>query len=270
MLSPFRNAVTAITVFAIGGPLGAQQLTPAGSGVSIDRVVVENGLAPTVRYFVTGGSPRLQALVRRLEWVENELSVVEQLQMLKLDTVVNERQLAAFRTTQLTNPYYPPGFVPLSVGTGVGGDAESSLQRALTGQLACEATPETALQMIAYLEQIQTELDAELKALPPQEKEAAQAPIDALRPRVAALSGFDLPLPQPQPVLPRIPGQTVPQQVMTTRNPVAATQTEVEWGQRWWPAEILQAKGNQYLVHYTGFGASWDEWVGKDRIRSRQ
>jgi hypothetical protein len=154
--------------------------------VTIDRLVVDNGPAHTVKYFVKGGSPRLQALVRRVEWAENELSVVEQLQALKLDTVVNDRRVAAFRTTQLTNPYAAPGFIP-PVATYNGGYGESPLQRSLDYQLADEATPQAALQLIGFLEQTQTELDAELKALPPQEQKAVQGPIDALRPRVAAV-----------------------------------------------------------------------------------
>jgi hypothetical protein len=48
---------------------------------------------------------------------------------------------------------------------------------------------------------------------------------------------------------------------------MAFKQIDVEWGQTWWPAEILQVKGDKYLIHYTGFAASWNEWVGKDRIR---
>src|SRR5262249_50924734 len=154
MLSSFRSAVILTVIFAVCSPAWAQQLAPAGSGVTINKTVIDNGLAHTVKYFVTGGSPQLQAVVRRVEWAENELSVIEQLQLLKLDTVVNERQIAAFRTAQLTNPYYPPGFIPISVGTGIGGDAESTLQRALSRQLACEATPQAALQMIGFLEQM--------------------------------------------------------------------------------------------------------------------
>src|SRR5262249_30954967 len=135
MLSPFRFAGIIIVIFAVCGPARAQAIAPAGSGVKIDKIVIDNGLAHTVKYFVTGGSPRLQALVRRVEWAENELSVVEQLQGLKLDTVVNERQVAAFRTAQLTNPCYPLGFIPPSLATGKGGAGGSPLQRALKGQL---------------------------------------------------------------------------------------------------------------------------------------
>ena len=202
MPSPFRLAGIMTVLFAVCGLARAQEMAPAGSGVSINKMVVDSGSAHTVKYYVKGGSPRLQALVRRVEWVENELSVIEQLQRLKLDTVVNERRVAAVRTEQLTNPYSTPGFLPPPVATSGGGNGASTLQRALTGQLAYEATPEAALQMIGYLEQLQTDLDKELKALPPQEKKAAQGPIDALRPRVAALTRLDGPPPPPQPVVP--------------------------------------------------------------------
>jgi hypothetical protein len=278
MQSPFRFAGIITVILAVCSLARAQEIAPAGSGVSIHKVAVDNGLAHTVKYFVTGGSPRLQALVRRVEWAENELSVIEQLQMLKLDTVVNERRVAAFRTSQLTNPAYPPGFIPPSIVTDNGGNGESCLQRALTGQLAYEATPEAALQMIGFLEQLQTELDAQLKALPPQEKKAAEGPIDALRPRLAALprAGVSSPRPQldvtPPLVTPQVslPSQAVPQQLPMPLDPIAFKQIEVEWGQTWWPGEILRVEGDKYLIHYTGFAASWDEWVRKDRIRSRQ
>ena len=276
MLSPVRFAGIITVIFAVCGPARAQELAPPGSDVSIHKLVIEDGSSHTVKYTVQGGSPRLQALVRRVEWAENELSVIEQLQQLKLDTVVNERRVAAFRTAQLTNPYYPPGFTPRSIATNYGGDGASSLQRALKGQLAYEATPEAALQLIGFLEDVQTQLDVELKALPPQEQQAAQGPIDALRPRVAALPRCDVPPPRPQPVVlqqVRFPAQAVPQQLPMPLNPVAfqqrvrQNQVEVEWHGTWWAAEVVQTNGDRYYVHYTGWDNSWDEWVGPDRIR---
>src|SRR5207245_1517077 len=75
MLSPFRFAGIITVIFAVCGPARGQAIAPAGSGVTIDKVDVYNGLAHTVKYYVKGGSPRLQALVRRVEWAENELSV---------------------------------------------------------------------------------------------------------------------------------------------------------------------------------------------------
>jgi hypothetical protein len=230
MLSPVRFAGIITVICAVCGPARAQQIAPAGSGVTIDRVVVDNGSAHTVKYFVKGGSPRLQALVRRVEWTENELSVVEQLQLLKLDTVVNERRVAAVRTAQLTNPYFPPDFIPLNNGC----DVASPLQKALTGQLAFESTPQAALQLIDFLEQQQTALDKELKALAPQEKKAAEGPVDALRPRLAALARSDLPPPAVPPKAPvagpvagpqvRFPAQAVPQQLPMPLEQVAFQQ----------------------------------------------
>jgi hypothetical protein len=264
MQSTFRFAGIIIVLFAVGGPARAQELAPAGSGVSIHKMVIDNGRAQTVKYIVTGGSPRLQALVRRIEWTENELSVVEQLQGLKLDTVVNERRVAAFRTTQLTNPFYPPGFLPPPLATGNGGNGASPLQRALGRQLASEATPAAALQLIGFLEQVQTQLDAELKALPPQEKKAAQDPIDALRPRVAALSRCDVPPPQPQPV---VPGRRLQGGPPAPAPAGAQAAVEVAWGGSWYAAEVLWVSGGLTLIHYTGWASSFDEWVSAGRIR---
>jgi hypothetical protein len=42
---------------------------------------------------------------------------------------------------------------------------------------------------------------------------------------------------------------------------------EVQWGSTWWPAELLQVRGNQYYIHYTGWANNWDEWVPDCRIR---
>jgi hypothetical protein len=282
-VSPFRFAGIITVIFAVCGPARAQAIAPAGSGVTIDKLVVENGLAHTVKYYVKGGSPRLQALVRRVEWTENELSVIEQLQGLKLDTVVNERRVTAVRTAQLTNPFFPPAFIPLSIATDNGCDGASSLQRALTGQLAYEATPQAALQLIGFLEQQQTQLDAELKALPPQEQKEAQGPVDALRPRLAALPRGDVPPPAVPPNAPvagpvaalqvKFPVRVVPQQLPMPLDPVAVqqrvrqNQAEVEWHGTWWAAEVVKTNGDRYYIHYTGWDNSWDEWVGPDRIR---
>jgi hypothetical protein len=279
MLSPFRFAGTIIVIFAVCGLARAQAIAPAGSGVTIDKMDIENGTTHTVKYIVKGGSPRLQALVRRVEWTENELSVVEQLQGLKLDTVVNERRVTAFRTAQLTNPNFPPGFIPLSVAPYNGYDGASSLQRSLSRQLAYEATPQAALQLIGFLEQQQTLLDAELKALPPQEKKEAQGPVDALRPRLAALPRVDVSPPAVAPQAPvaapqvPFPAQAVAPPLPMPLDPVAFPQmvrqrkAEVEWHGTWWPAEVTQTNGNRYYIHYTGWDNSWDEWVGPDRIR---
>jgi hypothetical protein len=47
----------------------------------------------------------------------------------------------------------------------------------------------------------------------------------------------------------------------------ACQRVEVQWGNTWWAAEVLQVRGNQYYIHYTGWGNNWDEWVTDCRIR---
>ena len=267
MLSPVRFALILSVTFAACGAVRAQDeaIAPVGSGVTINRMVIENGPTHTVQYAVLGGSPQLQALVRRIEWTENELSVVEQLQGLKLDSVVYERRLAAVRTAQLTNPYFPPDFIPHSYATYNGWDGTSYLQNALAGQLAYEATPQAALQLIGFLEQQQTALDAELKVLPPPEKKAAQDAVDALRPRLAALPRSNVPPLSPQPV---VPAERRLQKGVPAPVPAGATGAiEVQWGNSWYPAEILQVSTGSSLIHYTGWSSSWDEWVPAQRIR---
>jgi hypothetical protein len=273
MLSPFRFAVIMSVTLAACGPVRAeaqaQPIAPAGAGVTINRMVIDNGPIRTIKYSVNGGSPRLQALVRRVEWTENELSVVDQMQLLKLDTIVNQRQQTAYRTAQLSNPYFPPGFSPLAIGAH-NGYGESSLQNALSGQLAFEATPQAAMQLIGSLEKMQTDLDAELKALPPQEKKAAQDAVDALRPKLASLPRADVPAPQPQPALIGQASRSSP--VDQTIGPVAAPaavkpSVEVQWGNSWFPSEVLRNSGGTSLIHYTGWPSSSDEWVPAARIR---
>jgi hypothetical protein len=42
---------------------------------------------------------------------------------------------------------------------------------------------------------------------------------------------------------------------------------EVLWNNAWYPAIILESTETSWKVHYDGYGAEWDEWVGKDRIK---
>src|SRR5205085_12036285 len=114
--------------------------------------------------------------------------------------------------------------------------------------LAYEATPEAALQMIGFLEDVQTELEAELKALPQPEQNAAQESMNVLRRRVSALPRGDAPPPRTQPVALRRPlpgGPPAPA--------VAGANVEVEWGGSWYAAEVLQVSGGLSLIHYTGW-----------------
>lgn len=42
---------------------------------------------------------------------------------------------------------------------------------------------------------------------------------------------------------------------------------EVLWGGSYYAAEILEARGNQFRVHYTDWGSEWDEWVERNSVR---
>src|SRR5262249_39688935 len=89
----------------------------------------------------------------------------------------------------------------------------------------------------------------ELKALPPQEKKAAQGPMDALRTRVAALPHGDVPPPAFPPKAPvaapvaapqvRFPAQPVPQQFPMPQDAVAFQQ-KVRQDQEMLRQQILQ------------------------------
>jgi hypothetical protein len=42
---------------------------------------------------------------------------------------------------------------------------------------------------------------------------------------------------------------------------------EVEWGGKWWKADVLKVEKDFAFIHYEGYGSEWDEWVTKERIR---
>jgi len=42
---------------------------------------------------------------------------------------------------------------------------------------------------------------------------------------------------------------------------------DVLWKGTWYAATVLQANGDQCFIQYDGYDASWNEWVGPDRIR---
>jgi hypothetical protein len=43
----------------------------------------------------------------------------------------------------------------------------------------------------------------------------------------------------------------------------------VEWGNRWWDAQVLEVENGRYYISYDGYGSEWDEWVGPERVRRR-
>lgn len=48
---------------------------------------------------------------------------------------------------------------------------------------------------------------------------------------------------------------------------VGAAKAEVESGGTWYPATVLETKDGKFHIKYDGWDDSWNEWVGKDRIR---
>ncbi len=42
---------------------------------------------------------------------------------------------------------------------------------------------------------------------------------------------------------------------------------KVEWQGAWYDAKVLKTEQDRWLIHYIDYDDSWDEWVGKDRIR---
>lgn len=42
---------------------------------------------------------------------------------------------------------------------------------------------------------------------------------------------------------------------------------DIEWQGTWWAGSIIQKRGQRFKVHYTGWGAEWDEWVTTTRLR---
>jgi hypothetical protein len=40
----------------------------------------------------------------------------------------------------------------------------------------------------------------------------------------------------------------------------------VQWGQQWWPAEVVRQDGDRCLIHYKGYSDQWDEWVTPERL----
>ena len=57
---------------------------------------------------------------------------------------------------------------------------------------------------------------------------------------------------------------------LTKGNRAGNKKVDVLWHGKWWPASALQSAKGKTLIHYDGYGAEWDEWVGADRLRSGQ
>ena len=42
---------------------------------------------------------------------------------------------------------------------------------------------------------------------------------------------------------------------------------QVKSGSTWYKSTIIEVNGSKYKIHYDGWSDSWDEWVGKDRMK---
>ena len=139
----------------------------------VSKMTVDNGGAKTVYYSVTNGTPRLNALYNKLEFAENEVTIVKQLQQLRLDYIRSERTAQAssavygigapsFNGTNSLGSYggsYGP------YGSYGGGNGESTLKNGLSQVLAAEGTPDAAMQAINVMERAETDATKELKLL---------------------------------------------------------------------------------------------------------
>jgi len=54
------------------------------------------------------------------------------------------------------------------------------------------------------------------------------------------------------------------------RRPRMEPDCKVEWHGRWFDAKIMKTKPGKWFIHYVDYDDSWDEWVGKDRIRFKK
>lgn len=47
----------------------------------------------------------------------------------------------------------------------------------------------------------------------------------------------------------------------------AGDKVSVEWKGQWYAATVVKSENGRFFIHYDGWEASWDEWVGSDRIK---
>jgi hypothetical protein len=198
------TAVLAALLFS-SLPLAAQE-PAAPSKPPIHKVSISQGGVTLVRYSTTVDSPRIRALCRVLQWAENEVGLVEQVQALKIEYVGYERQLAALRTAQQVNPLATP-FSRLGYGSYYG---ESVLSYSLASVIASEATAERALQLIRMLELAERDLADELKKLAPRERQELEANCSVLQKALALLRAKCDATPAPRMAAPAVPAAPAP------------------------------------------------------------
>ncbi|MBH8563411.1 hypothetical protein I8748_14670 [Nostoc sp. CENA67] len=68
------------------------------------------------------------------------------------------------------------------------------------------------------------------------------------------------------------PRQDVSSAVKSDTNQYAVNKTVEVWDgedEEWYQATIEKIKDDQFYIHYTGYGSSYDEWIGEEDIRTR-
>ncbi|MGV3658494.1 MAG: Tudor-knot domain-containing protein [Chitinophagaceae bacterium] len=45
------------------------------------------------------------------------------------------------------------------------------------------------------------------------------------------------------------------------------TKVEILWSGSWYKGSVIEVKDSKYKITYEGWSSSWDEWVGRDRLR---
>jgi len=184
-------ALLATLQFAIPSRADDKEANPRPQ---VSKMTIDNGGAKTVYYSVTNGTPHLNALYSKLEFAENEVTIVKQLQLLRLDYIRSERTregssavygigAPSFNRTNSLGSYggsYDP------FGSYGGGNGESTLKNGLSQVLAAEGTPDAAMQAIQVMERAETDATNELKLLAPQGQQQLQATTKKMHDFVAA------------------------------------------------------------------------------------
>jgi hypothetical protein len=240
-----------VAALLLVGTAGAEEAGPAAPAAvpQVNKMTIFNGSVPTVSYSVQGGSPRLQALARTLQYTENELNLTHELQKLRLGIVVNEQTLDTVRTSQALGfgPISTPGYAAHSA------PPDSALKRALIPGLAQEATPAMAYELINLQEQVQTQLQAEQKKAAAAVRGAAPAtpnaqPVAPVAGRVAAPQAVTQ---QPPMQLVMVSTQAAPQRPPMPQDPQAFQQQVLAFQQqvrqRIMQAQRLQAEHLQRM-----------------------
>jgi hypothetical protein len=176
------------------GPVRADEAKSAAPvpKPTIHRLEIYNGSVREVNYFVQGGSPHLEALARLVGYTENQVTLAEHLQRLKLELVNSERRLTAARTAYELGQLGQGPLVGVPGLFGAFGFAGGAIfGNSLLGLE--EANYAAAVQMIRDLEQLQKEMAEELKKGPPgrpaPQSRGQALPLDgvAARPRANVL-----------------------------------------------------------------------------------